>query len=88
MVGSGDNYAAFALAGMGARVTSTDISAQQLAVARKRAEQLGLDIAFVQADATILEGIGEGEFDLVCSSNGFFVWIAEPGASSSRCTGC
>jgi SAM-dependent methyltransferase len=79
VVGSGDNYAAFALAGMGARVTSTDISVQQLAVAHKRAEQLGLDIVFVQADATILGGIGEGEFDLVCSSNGFFVWIAEPG---------
>jgi ubiquinone/menaquinone biosynthesis C-methylase UbiE len=78
-VGSGDNYTAFALAGMGARVTSTDISAQQLAVARKRAEELGLDIAFAQADATVLEDIGEGEFDLVCSSNGFFVWIAEPG---------
>jgi SAM-dependent methyltransferase len=79
VVGSGDNYAAFALAGMGARVTSTDISARQLAVARERAGQLGLDITFVQGDATILEGIGEGVFDLVCSSNGFFVWIAEPG---------
>jgi ubiquinone/menaquinone biosynthesis C-methylase UbiE len=79
VVGSGDNYAAFALAGIGARVTSTDISAQQLAVARTRAEQLGLDITFVRADAIILDGIGEEEFDLVCSSNGFFVWIAEPG---------
>ena len=79
VVGSGDNYVAFALAGMGASVTSTDISTQQLAVASKRAKKLGLDIAFVQADATTLEGIGEGEFDLVCSSNGFFVWIAEPG---------
>jgi ubiquinone/menaquinone biosynthesis C-methylase UbiE len=78
VVGSGDNYAAFALAGMDACVTSTDISTRQLAVARQRAEQLGLDIAFVQADATILGGIGESEFDLVCSSNGFFVWIAEP----------
>ena len=79
VVGSGDNYAAFALAGMGAHVTSTDISARQLAIARKRAEQMGLAIAFVQADATTLESIGEGEFDLVCSTNGFFVWIAEPG---------
>ena len=24
------------------------------------------------------EGIGENAFELVCSSNGFFVWIAEP----------
>ena len=44
VIGSGDNYAAFALAGMGASVTSTDISARQLAVARDRAEDLGLEI--------------------------------------------
>jgi hypothetical protein len=31
VIGSGDNYAAFALAGMGAAVTSTDISEQRLA---------------------------------------------------------
>ncbi len=42
VIASGDNYAAFALAGMGARVTSTDISARQLEVARQRAELLGL----------------------------------------------
>jgi len=79
VIASGDNYAAFALAGIGARVTSTDISARQLAAARKRAELLGLEIDFTRADATALEGIGEGEFDLMYSSNGFFVWIAEPG---------
>ena len=62
------------------QVISTDISANQLAVAQKRANELGLEITFVRADAADLEGIaGEGnEYDLVCSSNGFFVWIAEP----------
>ena len=30
VIGSGDNYAAFALAGLGAQVTSTDISARQM----------------------------------------------------------
>ncbi len=79
VIGSGDNYAAFALAGMGARVTSTDISAGQLAVARQRADLLGLEIEFIRADAVDLEGIPDGAFDLVCSSNGFFVWIARPG---------
>jgi ubiquinone/menaquinone biosynthesis C-methylase UbiE len=79
VIGSGDNYVAFALAGMGARVTSTDISAQQQEVARNRAKLLGLEITFICADAAILEGVGDGEFDLVCSSNGFFVWVAEPG---------
>lgn len=78
VVGSGDNYAAFALAGLGARVTSTDISTRQLAVARERAEVLGLEITFIQSDAAVLQEIGENAFDLVCSSNGFFVWIAEP----------
>ena len=77
VIGSGDNYAAFALAGMGANVTSIDISEQQLEVAARRAEQLGLSIAFVQADAAELKSIGNAEFDLVCSSNGFFVWIAD-----------
>jgi SAM-dependent methyltransferase len=69
---------AFALAGMGARVTSADISAQQLETARARANLLDLEIAFLCTDAATLEGIADGEFDLACSSNGFFVWIAEP----------
>ena len=77
VVGSGDNYAAFALCGMGANVTSIDISARQLAVASNRAKQLGLPITFVQSDADDMKLIGNAEFDLVCSSNGFFVWIAE-----------
>jgi SAM-dependent methyltransferase len=76
VVGSGDNYAAFALAGLGARVTSIDISAQQLQIAAERAAELGLEITFVQADAAAMDGIPSGEFDLVCSTNGFFVWIA------------
>lgn len=79
VIGSGDNYAAFALAGMGAVVTSTDISEEQLRVAAHRAEDLGLDIRFVRTDATELLSVGRAEFDLVCSTNGFFVWIAEPG---------
>ena len=79
VIGSGDNYAAFALAGMRSIVTSTDMSEQQLRVAAHRADILGLVIKFVRADATDLVSVGDSEFDLVCSSNGFFVWIAEPG---------
>ncbi len=77
VVGSGDNYAAFALAGLGARVTSTDISENQLAVARLRSQELALDIRFVRADAADLEPLQSGRFDLVCSTNGFLVWIAD-----------
>ena len=77
VIGSGDNYAAFALAGLGATVTSTDISEPQLDVARQRARELGLDIRFVRCDAVDLASASVGEFDLVCSTNGFFVWIAD-----------
>ncbi len=79
VIGSGDNLAAFALAGMGATVTSTDISTQQLTIAERRAIELGLDIRFVRCDAADLVPLADGSFDLVVSSNGFFVWIAQPG---------
>ncbi len=78
VIGSGDAYAAFALAGLGADVTATDISQGQLDVAAQRAEQLGLDISFVQADAADLVSLPDDAFDLVCSTNGFFVWISQP----------
>ncbi len=78
VVGSGDNYAAFALAGPGAHVTSTDISQRQLDIARGRAGQLGLDIDFVTADAADMAPLPNDTYDLVCSTNGFFVWISQP----------
>lgn len=78
VIGSGDNLAAFALAGMGANVTSADISARQLAVAEQRALELGLEFAFVRCDAAGLDPLADDAFDLVCSSNGFLVWIADP----------
>ena len=77
VVGSGDNYAAFALAGLGAEVTSTDISEQQLQEAENRASEIGLHMYFVRADAADLRALPEGNFDLVCSTNGFFVWLAD-----------
>jgi ubiquinone/menaquinone biosynthesis C-methylase UbiE len=77
IVASGDNYAAFALAGLGATVTSTDISQRQLDVAADRARRLGLSIAFVQADAADLQPLENSSFDVVCSTNGLFVWIAD-----------
>ncbi len=77
VVGSGDNHAAFALAGMGANVTSIDISERRLAVAEERAKHLELPITFVQADAADLCSVWNAEFDLVFSSNGLFVWISD-----------
>lgn len=75
VIGSGDNLAAYALAGLGARVTSTDISEERLKLASERAEILGLSIDFVRSDAANLESLPDSGFDLVCSTNGFFVWI-------------
>ncbi len=77
VIGSGDNMAAFALAGLGAQVTSTDISEEQLATGSRRAEQLSLSISFVRSDAACQESLADSSFDLVCSTNGFFVWIAD-----------
>ena len=77
VIGSGDNYAAFAFAGLGAVVTSTDISEERLEVAAQRAIILGFDIHFVRCDAADLVPIPAAKFDLVCSTNGFFVWIAD-----------
>ncbi|MXW06455.1 MAG: class I SAM-dependent methyltransferase [Gemmatimonadetes bacterium] len=77
VIGSGDNYAVFALSGMKAKVTSIDISERQLEIASARADQLGLAIDFVRADATDLHAMADRSFDLVCSTNGFFVWIAD-----------
>ena len=77
IIGSGDNYAAFALAGLGADVTSTDISQPRLDVAKQRAHILGLDIDFIRCDAAGLSPVPDGGFDLVVSTNGFFVWISD-----------
>ena len=76
IVGSGDNHAAFALASLGAEVTSIDISGPRLKLAAQRAESLGLKIRFVCHDAASLKTVKSAQFDLVCSTNGFFVWIS------------
>ena len=78
VIGSGDNCASFGLAGLGAKVTSVDISEEQLRVAENRAQILGLQIEFIRADAAELNQLSDDSFDLVCSTNGFYVWISEP----------
>jgi 2-polyprenyl-3-methyl-5-hydroxy-6-metoxy-1,4-benzoquinol methylase len=54
VLGSGDNQVVFALSGLGAKVTSVDISERQLDIARSRATTLGLDVDFVRADVVDL----------------------------------
>lgn len=77
VLGSGDNLAVFALAGMGARLTSVDISQAQLDVAASRAGETGLDIAFLRADAVDLPALGDESFDLVYTGGHVAVWISD-----------
>lgn len=77
VLGSGDNLAVFALAGMGMAVTSVDISRNQLDVAQERARELALNINFVQADVTDLSTLPDAHFDLVYTGGHVAVWVAE-----------
>jgi ubiquinone/menaquinone biosynthesis C-methylase UbiE len=75
---SGDNLATFGLHLLGAQVTSTDIAENQLENAMKIADANGFSgITFRQADSMTLDGIKDGEFDLVYTSNGAHVWISD-----------
>jgi len=77
VLGSGDNQTVFALAGMGAHVTSVDISENQLAVARARAVKLGLKIDFLHADVTDLSALASDQFDLVYTGGHVAVWVSD-----------
>jgi ubiquinone/menaquinone biosynthesis C-methylase UbiE len=77
VLGSGDNLVVFALAGMGARVTSVDIAENQLAVARQRAAVLGLQIEFVRADVTELRELATGSFDRVYTGGHIAIWVSD-----------
>ncbi len=77
VLGSGDNEAVFALAGMGARVTSVDISERQLDVARERAGILGLSVRFLRADVTDLSDLADGSFDLAYTGGHVTVWVSD-----------
>ena len=77
VLGSGDNQVAFALAGMGAMVTSVDISQQQLDVASRRAKELHLSMSFVRADVTDLSKLGDGVFDAVYTGGHVAVWVSD-----------
>lgn len=77
VLGSGDNQVVFALAGLGAAVTSVDISQNQLDVAEERSNTLGLTIAFVQADVSDLSCLADASFDVVYTGGHVAVWVAD-----------
>ena len=74
---SGDNNAALAFALLGAKVTSCDISENQLAAAKAAAKKLGLGegIRFQKEDTMRLDGIEDETYDLAYTSNGVHVWL-------------
>jgi ubiquinone/menaquinone biosynthesis C-methylase UbiE len=77
VLGSGDNEVVFALAGMGAAVTSVDISEKQLEIAEQRAGVLGLDVSFLRADVVDLAVIPDDAFDVVYTGGHVSVWISD-----------
>ncbi len=77
VLGSGDNLAAFALAGAGARVTSVDISQTQLDIAAGRAGELGFSIRFLRADVTDLHELPDDHFDIVYTGGHVAVWVSD-----------
>ena len=77
VLGSGDNLVVFALSGMGARVTSVDISQAQLDTAAARAGELGLDVRFVRADVVDLRGLDDERFDVVYTGGHVAAWVAD-----------
>jgi len=72
---SGDNKAAFAFHLLGAKVTSCDISENQLKNAKALADKYNWDIEFICQDSMTLDKMKSGEYDLVYTSNGVHVWI-------------
>lgn len=77
VLGSGDNQVVFALAGLGAHVTSVDISDEQVEVARTRAAMLGLQIDFLRADVVDLSALAAMAFDLVYTGGHVAVWVSD-----------
>jgi ubiquinone/menaquinone biosynthesis C-methylase UbiE len=77
VLGSGDNQVVFALSGMGAKVTSIDISEQQLDVARQRASELGLQVNFLRADVIDLSALRDEAYDVVYTGGHVAVWVSD-----------
>ena len=77
VLGSGDNLAVFALAGMGAQVTSVDISQTQLDIAQQRSKELNLSIDFIRSDVIDLSEIPDESFDLVYTGGHVAVWVSD-----------
>ncbi|MBT2208839.1 MULTISPECIES: class I SAM-dependent methyltransferase [Actinomadura] len=70
-------FDAISLARSGARVTGVDFSPVALEKGRALAERCGVDVRFVEADATDLPERMRGRFDLAYAAYGILCWIAD-----------
>jgi SAM-dependent methyltransferase len=68
---------AVSLARLGAHVTGVDFSAAALARASDIASRCGVQVDFVQADATDLPAVLHDRFDLVYATIGILNWIED-----------
>ena len=72
-LGCGTGYVSWWMARQGARVTAIDISAAQLATARRLAEQYKADIKFIEGNAEAT-GLPDNSFDFAISEYGAAIW--------------
>jgi len=77
VLGSGDNQVVFALSGLGAKVTSVDISERQIESRAVVPRALGLKVEFVQADVADLSSLGGATFDVVYTGGHVAVWVSD-----------
>jgi SAM-dependent methyltransferase len=70
-------FDSISLARRGARVTGADFSPASLAKGRDLAERAGVEVEFVEADATALPPELHGRFDVVYSTMGVICWIED-----------
>lgn len=79
-LGCGEGAYSRALVRRGARVTGIDGSARLIEIARLRAAAAGLDIDYRCLNASVLDGIASGSFDLIVASMVFMNVEDYPGA--------
>lgn len=70
-IGCGGGQCSIAFAKQGARVTSVDVAAAQIKIARELAEQNGVSLTLIQRDMTDLSPIASESQDIVFSANAF-----------------
>jgi ubiquinone/menaquinone biosynthesis C-methylase UbiE len=72
-LGCGTGYVSAWMARRGARVTGIDVSAEQLATARRLMDEHGLDITFLEGNAEAT-GLPDAAFDFAISEYGAAIW--------------